>query len=146
MAWWDPANMRRPGRPVPKLPAKPAAYVTGFQYYAKGVPASDQAIYVALAERFRAGDLYAYCYEGGRWSTWDCEHDWQHTERNGSFRCACPSTAAGPTDWARADLVDWLELTVPAKPARLTKAQLVARLRAMSDVLPPAALEVLSAA
>lgn len=57
-----------------------------------------------------------------------------------------PVDRGWPTDWERADLVDWLGLSVPAKPTRLTKTQLIARLRAMADVLPAAALEVLAAA
>lgn len=143
MAYWNRKEMLRPARPVPKLPTRPAAYTTGYQYRAKGVPVSDQAVYVALCQRYRTGDIYSFSYERGVWTTWDCEHDWQHTERNGQLRCQCPSTVAGPTDWTRGDLVSWLGLDRP-KPARLTKAQLVARLRALT--LPPEVLEVLDAA
>jgi hypothetical protein len=111
-------------------------------------PRSDAAIAAALSERFRAGAIYSYSYDDGRWSTWTSEHDWLHTERNGAYRCSCcapeMSMQHGPRDWARADLVAWLDLA-PA-PRKLTRAQLVARLRAIADQLPPAAIELVESA
>jgi len=111
------------------------------------VPRSDTAIAAALSERFRSGAIYSYAYENGVWSTWTTEHDWRHTIRNGQRRCACCApelSPAGPTDWQRDRLVAWLGLDVPA-PRKLTRAQLVARLREVAD-LPPAARELLDAA
>jgi hypothetical protein len=111
------------------------------------VPRADTAIAAALSERYRTGSIYSYSLERGVWSTWETEHDWRHTERNGQRRCACCApemSAAGPTDWRRDRLLSWLGLDQPA-PKRITKAQLVAQLRRVPG-LPAAAHEILAAA
>jgi len=111
----------------------------------KRPPRADAAIAGALSERFRSEEIYAYSYERSTWTTWETRHDFDATERNGSYRCCCaPMCPHGPRDWERADLVAWLGLDVP--PVRkLTRAQLVAALRAV-DGLPVAAVELLDAA
>jgi hypothetical protein len=109
------------------------------------VPRADAGIAGALSQRFRAEEIHSYSFENGIWSTWATEADWDATERSGVIRD--PEAAAaghGPVDWQRADLVGWLGLDVPA-PRRLTKAALVAALRAV-DGLPAAAVAVLDAA
>jgi hypothetical protein len=111
------------------------------------VPRGDAQIYTALAQMFRDGQVYAFSYEAGVWSTWTTEHDWRHTERNGQRRCACCApemSAAGPTDWQRDRLVAWLGVDVPA-PRKATKAQLIAQLRQVPG-LPAAAVEILERA
>jgi hypothetical protein len=113
MAWWDPASMRPPTRPIPKGPAKPLKFTRGYQYHAKGVPAGEQATYWELARAFRGGDLYAFSWDAkrGAWETWRTEADWLATERNGAT--ARPDLAAaghGP------------EIHVTEKPARKPRA------------------------
>lgn len=97
------------------------------------VPKADTAIYAGLSQRFRAGDLYAFSYENGTWTTWTTEHDFEATERNGKARCCCAPHIGGdigPTDWTRADLVAWLDID-ERKPRAMSKAQVVARLRSL---------------
>jgi len=73
-----------PGR-IPKLPTKPAAYVTGHQYRPKGVPAKQQPTYWHLAGQFRGGDIYSFSWDprAEEWLMWRTEADWLATERNG---------------------------------------------------------------
>jgi hypothetical protein len=107
------------------------------------VPRSDAGIAAALSERYRAGSIYAYSYENGRWATWASLHAWEHTERSGRSRCACDAST-GPTDWQRDRLLAWLGLD-QAAPKRITKTELVARLRRVPG-LPAAAHDILDAA
>jgi hypothetical protein len=117
----------------------------------KRPPKADAVIASELSARFRAGELWSFSWDHDRgcWSTWTSEHDWLHTERKGSYRCSCcapeMSLQHGPRDWRdRAALLAWLGL--PAQPERrLTKVQLVARLRRLPD-LPAEAVAILDAA
>lgn len=111
------------------------------------VPRRDQGIYDVLSRAFRNGDIYSFSFDGNVWSTWDTEHDWLGTFRNGRKLCGCEGTCEyGPIDWDRDVLAEWLGLAQPRTPAGLSKAQLVARLREIADELPPSALAVLDAA
>jgi hypothetical protein len=114
-------------------------------------PRADAAIAAELSRRFRAGELYSYSYDpaeagGSGWLVWLDEHDWRHELRNGVRRCACCApemVAAGAVDMTREALLAWLRLPAEA-PKRLSKAELVRRLRALD--LPAAAVELLDAA
>jgi hypothetical protein len=108
-------------------------------------PRADQAIYQRLAQAFRDGDIWSFSFENGRWTTWTWQEDWDATERSGKVRR--PELVAqgyGPHDWERSDLLAAFGLDTPA-PKRVSKAQLVAQLRAVPN-LPAAALALLDAA
>lgn len=115
-------------------------------------PRGDAAIADALSARFRDGRIWSYSYDpaeatGSGWLVWLTEHDWRHELRNGQRRCSCCAPEmvdAGAIDMPRERLLSWLGLDVPA-PRKLTKAQLVARLRELSD-LPAAVVELLDSA
>jgi hypothetical protein len=109
-----------------------------FKRATRGCPAREEATYTELSGRFRAGQVWAYAWEPreGRWLVWASEADWLATEREG--RCRRPDLAElgyGPTVHQPAG---------PERSRRLTKAELVRRLRALD--LPPAALALLDAA
>lgn len=110
-------------------------------------PKADAGIYETLSQAFRNGDIYAFSYERGTWSTWDTLHDFDATERNGHVRCDCGDkcNTHGPIDWDRDELVEWLGLDT-SRRVGLTKAQLVTQLRAIAHELPPSALALLAAA
>lgn len=110
------------------------------------LPASERDIYAALSERFRAGDIYSFSYEGEMWSTWTTEADYNATERNGKVRDQAAAAAGhGPIDRDSATMRVLLGLDAP-KARKLSKPQLVAKLRAMQDRLPREAVELLGAA
>lgn len=128
--YWASRMGRPPTRRIPTLSDKPAAYTTGHQYRAKGVPAGEQATYWTLAGMFRAGDLYAFSWDAqaARWDVWRTEADWLATERNGQV--ARPDLAElghGPAVWEP-------PTTPPRATSRkATKAELVTMLRRLVD-------------
>lgn len=132
MSYWHSRMGRPPTRKIPTLSDKPAAYVAGHQYRAKGVPAAEQGAYWELAGMFRAGDIHAFSWDpqAKRWEVWRTEADWLATERNGQV--ARPDLAAlghGPEVWAPAP-------TTPRRATtggKATKAELVTMLRRLVD-------------
>jgi hypothetical protein len=110
------------------------------------VPRGDADIYAALAQLYRAGQIYSFSFERGVWTVWPTQADFDATERNGQVRDPAAAAAGrGPVDWPNRDaLAASLGLVKPTtrKP---TRAQLVAQLRAVPD-LPPAAVAILERA